>query len=235
MSKTVWIIIAVVCVVGLGSLIAFTKKDGINVDNINPAAIIEPTETALGDNITGSRNSKVTVFEYADYQCSGCAGAQRTMAPIKEAYKDKVAFVFRNYPLTQGHPNALAAATAAEAAGLHGKYWEMGNLLFEQQSQWSSLAADKRGDVFISYASQLGIDQDQFRKDLSNSKIQAKIQTDLAIGRKIGVSATPSFFVNDRKIDSNVVEEMLGGQTDNFLGYIDQAQKYAGETPPARP
>lgn len=234
MNRTVWIIIAAICILGLGGLIAVTKKDSINVDHINPAEVIHSSEDSLGDNVYGKKDAKVVVVEYTDFQCPGCAAANQSMALVKEQYKDHIAFVFRNFPLTQGHPNALAAATAAEAAGMQGKYWEMSDLLFQNREQWVNLSADKRGEMFSNYANQISLNSEQFKSDLSGSKVQTKIKTDRAIAAKIKVTATPSFFINNKKVDGPVVEEILSGQTENFLKELDQALKEAGETPPSQ-
>lgn len=234
MNRTTWIIIAVICVLGLGGLIVFTKKDTANVDTINPATIIQSENSSIGDRVYGKADAKVIVFEYADYQCPGCGAAYSTTSNIQSIYKDKVAFVFRNFPLTTIHPNALAAAAVAEAAGQQGKFWEMHDLLFTQRTSWVNLSADKRGEVFDSFAKQLGLDATKFATDQASTAVSEKISRDRSLGAKVGVDSTPSFFIGSDKLDTTTVESVINGDGAAFMDKIDSALRTAGETPPAR-
>lgn len=234
MNRNSWLVIAIICVLGLGALIFLTKKDSVNTDNLDPSKILESSATSIGDHVYGKKDAKVVVFEYADFQCPGCGGAHTNTPRIQELYKDKVAFVFRNYPLITIHPNALAAASVAEAANLQGKYWEMNNLLFERRTDWVNLAADKRGDMFLTFASQLGLNIDQFKSDLTSSKIETKIRVDRSLGDKAGVSGTPSFHIGKNKMNSTIVDDVIKKEGTLLMDAIDQALKDAGETPPVR-
>lgn len=235
MSRTTWIVIIVLCVLGLGGLVYMTKKDTVNVDSTDPTAIIASTDSVIGDHVEGNPNAKVTLFEYGDFQCPGCAGAHKNTPKIQQIYKDKVRFVFRNYPLTSIHPNSVAASSAAEAAGLQGKYWEMNNLLYNNREQWVNLSADQRGSAFTSFANQLGLNITQFNTDLSSPKVQKKIQFDQALGNKAGVqSTTPSFFINRDKVDSNAVDDVISKDGAALMDALDAALKKTGETPPSR-
>lgn len=234
MNRTTWIVIAVIVILGLGGLIAFTKKDSVNVDTLDPTKIIQNENGLIGDRVYGKTDAKVVVFEYADFQCTGCEAAFNTMNTVQKLYKDKVAFVFRNFPLTSIHPNALAAATVAEAAGQQGKFWEMHDLLFTNQSAWSSLSTDQRGETFLGYAKQLGLDTDKFTQDQASKAVSEKISRDRSLGGKVGVSSTPTLFIGDEKLDSNTVNDVMNGSGDSFKNKIDEALKAAGETPPAR-
>lgn len=234
MNRTAWIIIAAVCILGLGGLIVFTKKDAVNVDTLNPASIIQSENGSIGDRVYGKTDAKVIVFEYADFQCPGCAGAYANMSSIQALYKDTVAFVFRHFPLTTIHPNALATATVAEAAGQQGKFWEMHDLLFEQRDAWVNLSAEQRGSAFTGYAQQLGLNMDTFTTDQSGKIVAEKIERDRALGGKVGVDSTPSFFVGSEKADSTVVNDVIQSKGEKLMDMIDAALKAAGETPPAR-
>lgn len=232
MNRTTWIVIAVIVVLGLGGLIMFTKKDSVSVDNIDPSKIIQSENGSIGDHIYGKTDAKIVVFEYADYQCPGCAAAYTTVSSIQALYKDKVAFVFRNFPLTTIHPNALAAASVAEAAGQQGKFWEMHDLLFSQRDSWVNLSTSQRGDVFLGYAKQLGLDTDKFTTDQSSKAVSEKISRDRALGGKVGVDSTPSFFIGSEQVDSTTVSSVINGDGNSFMDKIDAALKTAGETPP---
>lgn len=232
MNRVTWIVIGVIVVLGLGGLIVFTKQDKANVDTIDPATIIQSENESIGDRVYGKADAKVKVFEYADYQCPGCGAAYPTMKTIQETYKNQVAFVFRNFPLTSIHPNALAAASAAEAAGQQEKFWEMHDLLFSQRDSWVNLSSDKRGDVFLGFAQQLGLNTDQFTTDQSSKVVAAKISRDRALGAKLGVDSTPSLFIGSTKVDSTTTDDVINGKSDGFMAQIDAALKAAGETPP---
>ena len=207
MTKKGWILFATLCVGILAGLIYFAQKDKTDVSGVDETKIIAASAANgnIGEHIEGNVNSKVVLIEYGDFQCPGCGSAHPVMKKIVEKYKDKIAFVFRNYPLYTTHPNAYAAATAAESAGLQGKYWEMHNRLFENQSAWSSLGGDQRTEFFVAAASDLGLNTDQFKKDLNNDNIKKKISFDEALGRKINLSGTPSFYIGGKSVGDQYV------------------------------
>lgn len=234
MNRTVWIIIGVLCLVGFGTLVYVTKKDTVNVDATDITTVIASTDTTIGDHVTGNADAKVTLFEYADFQCPGCAGAHKNTPTIQATYKDVVRFVFRNFPLVSIHPNALAASSAAEAAGLQGKYWEMNDLLYNQRDIWVNASTDQRTATFESFATQLSLNTDQFKADLSSSKIQDKIQLDLAIGKKAGVDSTPTFFIGSTKVSNETTNDVIQQKGEKLMDQLDEALKQAGVTPPSR-
>lgn len=201
MSKKAWIIFAAVCVVLLGVLVYASSKDRIDVSNVDANAIQKADKQSgnIADHVFGKKDSKVIFIEYGDFQCPGCGGAFPAVKEVTEKYKDQLAFVFRNFPLSSLHPNARSAAAAAEAAGLQGKYWEMHDALYSNQSAWENLASDKRTDFFADYASNFGLDINKFKTDLASAEVNQKINFDQAVGKKMGVSATPTFFLNGEK------------------------------------
>jgi protein-disulfide isomerase len=202
-SKKAWIIFAAACVAVLAGLVYVSNSSKINVDSVNTGAILGTSEASgnIGDHVYGNVNSKVVFIEYGDYQCPGCEAAYQPVKEMVEKYKDKVAFVFRNFPLTSIHPNAKAAAAASEAAGLQNKYWEMHDYLYENQSAWKNLDTNERTTYFVDGAKQLGLNGDTFKNDLSAENVMKKINFDLAIGKKSNVTATPSFYIGDKKLD----------------------------------
>lgn len=152
---------------------------------------------AASDWQKGNPNAKVTLVEYSDFQCPYCAIYQPYIKTIMEKYGADVRLVFRNFPLP-GHRNARAAAQAAEAAGLQGKFWEMHDLLFSNQTQWENTADPS--DIFAGYATSLGIDMTKFKQDYSSAAVASKIAADSAGGNRSNVQATPSFFLNGAKL-----------------------------------
>jgi protein-disulfide isomerase len=231
MSRTRWIIFAIACVLLLGILVANSKKNDVNVSNVDPAKIITSGDTA--DHVYGNKDSKVVLMEYGDFQCPGCGAAYPELKSIKEAYKDKIAFVFRNFPLTTLHPNALAAATTAGAAAKQGKFWEMHNLLYESQKSWENLTISDRGDAFIGYAKQLGLNVDTFKQDMSSQAVASKISSDRALGAKQNVNSTPSLFLNGKLVPNNIVTGVIQGDGKLLKAELDKAIQESGGTPPS--
>lgn len=148
-------------------------------------------------NTVGKSTAKVTVVEFADFQCPACGAAHPELKKLQAEYKDSVFFVFRHFPLS-GHKNAIKAAIAAQSAGAQGKFWEMHDLLFESQGQWAEL--DNPSDTFLGYAKSLKIDEGKFKADLEAEKDFSIVQADMRDGQKAGVSATPTIFVNGKQI-----------------------------------
>ncbi|HJP81354.1 MAG TPA: thioredoxin domain-containing protein [Candidatus Saccharimonadales bacterium] len=203
MSKKTWIIFAAVCVVVLAGLIYFSSRNRVDVSGIDSSKILAATSQSgnIADHVFGKADSKVIFVEYGDYQCPGCGNAYAPVKEITEKYKDKVAFVFRNFPLSSLHPNARAAAATAEAAGLQGKYWEMHDKLYETQNSWNSLDGAQRSTYFEDAAKELGLNIDTFKKDVNAGNVLDKINFDLALGKSIGITSTPSFYLNGQKFD----------------------------------
>ena len=217
---------AVVAVL-FGGLIIWSQKDKMDVSKVDTSKI-QPATTQSGniaDHVFGNKNAKVVLIEYGDFQCPGCGSVYPTIKAVSEKYKDNLAFVFRNFPLTNLHPNARAAAAAAETAGLMGKYWQMHDALYENQDGWSEASANDRTDLFAGYAEQIGLNKATFTKDLDakSSQVNKKINFDIALGRKDSVSATPTFYLNGKELSSDDISS-----EDAFTKIVENALKEAG-------
>lgn len=193
MSKE-FIAVIIVVVLGLFGLFAVTKKDNSNGGTSNSNA--QPTSHTVGAGTEG-----VTLIEYGDFQCPACKSYFPILNQIKKEFGDKITFQFRHFPLNQIHPYAYQAARAAEAAGNQGKFFEMHDLLYENQNSWASLSDVT--DVFESYAEQLGLDTEQYRNDVINAEIGGAIDADIGEGQNIGANSTPTFVINGQKIEEN--------------------------------
>lgn len=156
---------------------------------------------------TGSATAKVTMVEFGDYQCPACGVAYPYIKQIVDQYASNpnFNFVFRNFPLPQ-HANAPEAAEAAESAGAQGKYWEMYDLLYQNQKDWVD-AADPTS-VFVGYAAKIGLSVDTFKNDLATNKYKAVIDADKSDGEKAGVNATPTLYVNGTKLGGYSISNM---------------------------
>jgi protein-disulfide isomerase len=211
-------------------LVANSKKDSIDVSKLDGTKVI--TSGIETDHVFGNKDAKVVLVEYGDFQCPGCGGAYPKLKVLKETYKDEMAFVFRNFPLTTIHPNALTAASVAGAADKQGKFWDMHNLLYENQSAWENLSVSQRGDAFKNYATQIGLNVDTFLTDLSSADVAKKISSDRALGAKMKVDATPTIFLNGDKMPSDVVNDLTQKDGTLLKQKIEAAIKAAGGTLP---
>lgn len=217
MNKAKWIIFAAVVIAIFGGLIYFNKSTTKDYSNIDATKII--TDGPIADHVEGPTDQKVTLIEYGDFQCSACIYTYKTVSALTAKYGDKLTFIFRNFPLTSSHPNALAAATAAESAGLQGKYFEMYNILYQNQSVWSSASTSERTEIFKSYAEEIGLDVDKYTSSLTSSDISDKIARDKATGLdQFDVSGTPTFILNGEVIDSSI-----GVDSDAFTKLVEDA------------
>ncbi len=148
------------------------------------------------DHILGPKNAPVELVEYADYQCPYCKKAHYIIKNLKEKMGDNLTFVFRNFPLSELHANAVDAAIAAEAAAKQGKFWEMNDLLFENQVYLNDYN-------LIEYAEELQLDISVFQSDFSSEECYQKVQNDYETGIKNGVQGTPTFFINGQRFEGN--------------------------------
>jgi protein-disulfide isomerase len=144
------------------------------------------------DHIRGNPSSAMTLVEYGDFECPHCGQAHLVLGKLMDRMGDQVRLVFRHFPLAQIHPHAELAAEAAEAAGAQGQFWEMHDMLFENQDALDapSLAA---------YAGELGLDLPRFELELVEHSRSPRVREDFASGVRSGVNGTPTFFINGRR------------------------------------
>lgn len=150
------------------------------------------------DHVRGAKDGKVTLVEFGDFQCPACAAYKHIVSQVLVDNKDTLKFSFRQFPLIQIHRNALLSAKASEAAGLQGKFWEMHDMIYEKQEEWANALNAK--EIFLMYATTLGLDTKKFIADLDNKEIEAKILAELKEGERLGVEGTPTFFLNGKKL-----------------------------------
>lgn len=166
-------------------------------------------------NIKGPKNAKVTLVEFGDFQCPACGASHPIVKQITEEYKNDVTFVFRHFPLPM-HKNAVKAALAAEAAGAQDKFFEMHDLLFENQGEWGE--SNNPEELFEKYAKELDLDIEKFTAGIKDKKYESKINKDKADGTAVGANSTPTFFING-KIQSG------GIPYDQFKAKIEEELK----------
>lgn len=194
-----WIILTVVIIGLIGLFFAVRQED------TNPDIQVEGdvTKVLKTDHVRGNKNADVVLIEYADFQCPGCAAYYPILKSLEETYSDRVAFVYRHFPLTQIHPNAFAAARAAEAAGKQGKFFEMHDKLFETQSVWGQATSNQQS-LFEGYAEELGLDSKQFSDDYASADVADRINLDVSSGQsELEVNSTPTFILGGKKLSPN--------------------------------
>ena len=221
MNAKSWAVFIVIVIAVIGGMVYMSNQSKLDVSDISDEQLAkfidgEDRNGNITDHIIGNKDSKVIIIEYGDYQCPGCATAAPKARAVAEKYKDNVTLIFRNFPISTSHPNARAAAAAAEAAGFQGKFWEMHDLIYTNQDAWAQSSVKDRSDVFLDYARRLELKEDQFKTDLSDTQITKKINFDVAIGRKQGVTGTPSFYINGETVQST-----------NDADYLENAVKEA--------
>jgi protein-disulfide isomerase len=148
---------------------------------------------ASGNHIRGSKSAVVTIEEFGDFQCPPCSIMATNLKKIEEEYGTRLRLVFHHFPLVN-HIHARAAAAAAEAADLQGKFWEMHDVLYREQSLWSK--ADDVAPLFAGYAQTIGVDIERFKKDVQDPAVTARVDADQKLGSSRGVTSTPTLFVN---------------------------------------
>ena len=229
MNKIGWIIFSAVVVLILGGLIVWTRMANPPIDlaGVENNSVIAASEQNgnIGDHVTGKTDSNIRLVEFGDFQCPSCGGAAPNVNTLMDEYGDRVALVFRNFPLTTIHPNARAASATAEAAGLQGKYWEMHDLLYERQGDWSNQDATKRTETFNQYAEEVGLDIEKFKTDVASANVGKKISFDQALGKREGVSATPTFYLNGEKLDEETSSGIVQGDITKIKAKLDELLK----------
>ncbi len=237
-NRTLLISLIVIVALFIGAIIIVpqvTKKTeetpAVDISTYDTTKFIDANDDngQIADHVKGAdlKTAKVIIFEYADYQCSGCATVNPWIKELLKEYDGKLAIIYRNYPLTSIHPNAIAAASAVEAAGLQGYWEEMGDLLFANQAEWFYSTGDARTNYFVNYFTSVSKgagDVAQFKSDLASDRVKAKVNFDKAISESYKLSATPSFIdENGKEIDwTSDVEQTKTGIQAFFRNYINK-------------
>ena len=145
------------------------------------------------DHIAGPEKARVTLVEYGDYQCPFCGQAYPIVKKIQQKFSKDLRFAFRNFPITDLHPQAEFGAELAEAAAEQGKFWEMHDYLYEHQRYLG------QEDFFLQYATKLGLEREKIKNGIEKHAYFARIREDFMSGVRSGVNGTPTFFLNDRR------------------------------------
>jgi protein-disulfide isomerase len=162
------------------------------------------------DHIQGSENAPITLVEYGDYECPFCGAAYYVIKQLQKHFGKQLRFVFRNFPLTQIHPYAEIAAEAAEFAGLNNQFWEMHDLIYENQSSLN-------GPFLLELGTALGLDARELAKAIETRAFEDKIKNDFLGGVKSGVNGTPTFFINGERYNGSYEYPELEAALESLL------------------
>lgn len=211
MKKTITIVVIVLVAVGFGyflfSISPEPVDNGSNSLNLGDIEqVSEPRPIESGDHVLGSLEAKNTLIAYEDFQCPACAAFEPTLRLLPEVIGD-TKLVFRHFPLTNIHRNAVISAFSTEAASLQGKFWEYMGLLYEKQGEWENQANPI--EKFVEIASEAGVaDLEKFRADTESAVNQDKLEADLGEAIGLGLTGTPSVLFNGNQLQLGSVEEM---------------------------
>ncbi|MFH1508760.1 MAG: thioredoxin domain-containing protein [bacterium] len=197
------IIIITACVIGV---IVFLSNNKDNETSDNTVFNQDYSQ----DWKKGAKDPKVVLVEYADFECPACASVKGVPDALLRKYPDELQFVYRHYPLQNSHLHAFKAAEAAEAAGAQGKFWEMHDILFDNQT-------DLTEDSLRVYASRIDLDMSIFIRDLNNETYAPNVQSDYDSGRAVEVRRTPTFFVNGEEYTGNITLQGLSSAIEDVI------------------
>lgn len=195
--KKILIWLGVLAVFGL-IIFGLVKLNG-DGKNSGPSLTIS-TEVLASDHVKGIPDAKVTLVEYADFQCPACGYFEPILKQAVSEFGDQLRFVYRHFPLIQIHKNASLAAQASEAAEKQGKFWEMHDLLYKNQTNWS--ISTNVEEVFVDYAKTLGLDSVKFLADLNSKEVKDEVSAAYDEATRLGLPGTPTIFINGKKINS---------------------------------
>lgn len=185
-----------------------TIQASLNSQIQNSQASPSPTNALVqvsldDDPLLGDRNSPITIVEFGDFQCPFCKRFhQETLPDLKSNYIDKgiVNLVWKDFPLPSIHQNAIASSIAGECADDQGYFWELHDRIFDEQENWQGLPTSIAVNDFKRYASEIGMNENEFNTCLDSEKYTQEVLDDFSYGSRIGISGTPAFFVGNQQV-----------------------------------
>lgn len=162
----------------------------------------------------------LTIEEFGDYQCPPCGALYQQLKALEPAYGKRFRLIFRHYPLTNIHENALDAARAAEAAGMQERFWQMHDQLYKNQSKWSK--DPKARQLFSEYARTIGLDLARFAHDIDSLQANTRVRQDVERGNSLGVTGTPTVFLDGRELKLDAPEDLPRALTAVLAGRTKQ-------------
>jgi protein-disulfide isomerase len=200
----IWAGIILISLLGLAGLVKLAERSGPSTTPVATENLKEVS--AKNDIIMGNPDAQVTMIEYADFQCPGCATYNPIIEQVLSNYPNNVRVVYRFFPLASIHKNAYISAQAAYAAWKMGKFIEMKDELFNNQKSWENI--DNADEEFVKYAVSIGLDADKFRELMNSKEAQDAVKAGEADAISTGLNSTPTFFLGNKKITFRDFEEL---------------------------
>ncbi len=192
--------LAVLAIIGF---FIFGKNTTPSNAPIEPAELADAGQLTRADSpVRGPADAKVTIVEFADFQCPACKNAVPVVEEVLAKYPTQVKLIFRHFPISSIHQHADETSLAGEAAKNQGKFWEWYSKMYEKQGEWSVQSKRKITEFLANYAKDLGLDSDKYNADKTSSAARDIIARDLADADALGVDSTPTFFVNGKQLSS---------------------------------
>ncbi len=207
-----------IAILAIGTSIIWSQQVGKKADE---GVVISP-------HTKGNSAASVTLEEYSDFQCPACGQFYPVVKEILDQYGDRIAFEYKHFPLISIHPNAMPAAKAAEAAAQQGKFFEMHDKLFENQSVWSNSANPT--PFFLTYATELGLDIELFKRHLKSAMIESSIEDSFSAARDRGLTGTPTFYLNGTQMEFVTLADFRS-QIEAALGIVPTATEATSSVP----
>lgn len=196
-----FLIIGIVLVAAI-AVTAWLLRSSWNKSSFIAANSNSRTGSSTPSKSKASPDVVVTLEEFGDYQCPMCGTLHPSLKQMKQDFGQNLNFVFRNFPLTSVHKNAMAAAQAAEAARMQDHFWEMHDLLYENQDLWKDDVNPRA--VFLTFAGDLGLDKSRFVRDMDGDQVKLRIEVDQSAGTQLGVNGTPTVLIEGRELRPEV-------------------------------
>jgi protein-disulfide isomerase len=217
-SALTWLITIVVIIGVVWGLVQLVRNSSGGGD-----ATVATSETITENDWTiGNPDAPIQLIEYSDLQCPACASYEPILEQLLEEYAGDIYFAYRHFPLKSIHPHAQLAAQATEAAGLQGKFWEMKDLIFENQPSWSVRPRIK--DILVEFAGDLDLDLGKFEEDLESSGAKSAVDGDNASAFALRLNSTPTFILNGNRISNPAGLEQAREMFDAILAKTDNAE-----------
>ena len=191
------LVVIVAAVVAAGAIAIYLSRQNSAAEGTGKTGDAGTTFQSGGGRVRGNPNAAVTITEYGDFQCPTCGRYHPILDELLRRYGGNLKLEYHHFPLISIHPNAMGASLAAEAAADQGKFWEMHDMLFDHQAEWSP--SPNAEAMFLQYALQLGLDSNQFMQSMRSPATRDRILADVTLGNPI-VKGTPTFLINGQLI-----------------------------------
>ena len=201
--------IVLAVVLAIAALAVTTNGSGDETEAVATPDAAETAPPVVTENIhklSTAADGKVTLVEFLDFECEACGALYPALEQLREEYKDRVTFAIRYFP-NDGHSNAMIAAQAVEAASKQGKLEAMYKRMFETQKEWGE-AQESKLELFAGFAKDLGLDMDQFMRDLNDPQTIERITADKEAALQLGVQGTPTLFLNEQMLQLESLEQL---------------------------